>query len=99
MNTYANTSTPYSHPIVALAVAFTIKSEQQPGVEMSLRNAEQAGLPRGITPEEAARYSKELIDSLRKLAIGQKYHRLAQLLEAAESEAEALAAQPERKSA
>jgi hypothetical protein len=66
---------------------------------MHLRNADLTGLPRGITPEEAARYSKELIDSLRRLALGQNYLRLAQLLEAAESEAESLATHPQRKSA
>jgi hypothetical protein len=62
-----------------------------------MRNAvavEKSPLPHGITPEDAARYSKELIDSLRKLALGQNYHRLAALLEAAESEAENLAAHP-----
>ena len=60
----------------------------------NLDAASKAALPRRITPEEAARYSKELIDSLRKLAIGQNYHRLAQLLEAAESEAESLSTPP-----
>jgi hypothetical protein len=60
-----------------------------------VRNTEshgKKGLPKGISPEEAARYSKELIDSLRKLALGQNHHRLAKLLEEAECEAETLAA-------
>lgn len=65
----------------------------------NLNAASKAALPRGITPEEAAQYSKELIDSLRKIALGQNYYRLAELLEAAESEAESLSTHRSSKSA
>jgi hypothetical protein len=74
------------------------------GGAMPLGHQDEAGqqpLPKGITPDDAARYTKELIDSLRKIAIGQNHHQLARLLEAAGIEAESLAAHkpPERKSA
>ena len=57
----------------------------------NMESRSKEALPKGISPQEAARYSKELIDSLRKLALGQNHHRLAKLLEEAESEAETLA--------
>lgn len=57
----------------------------------STETHDKKSLPRGISPQEAARYSKELIDSLRKLALGQNHHRLARLLAEAEVEAETLA--------
>jgi hypothetical protein len=95
----ANTrrGTPYSHLMVVSVVLFTLKCEQEIVLEGCVNNTESQGktaLPRGISPEESARYSIQLIDSLRKLALGQNHHRLAKLLAEAEIEAETLAAHP-----
>ncbi|HXL99719.1 MAG TPA: hypothetical protein VN932_07290 [Rhizomicrobium sp.] len=50
------------------------------------------GLPTGISPYEAARYTQELIDSLRELALSQRQLKLAELLAASAAEAGAIAA-------
>jgi hypothetical protein len=50
------------------------------------------GLPTSISPYEAARYTQELIDSLRELALSQRQLKLAELLAASAAEAGAIAA-------
>ena len=49
-------------------------------------------LPVGISPYEAARYTRELVDSLREIALAQSQLRLAELLAAVATEADAIAA-------
>jgi hypothetical protein len=48
--------------------------------------------PAGLSPSEVARYTKELVDSLREMALAQRHVKLAELLAAASVEAEQVAA-------
>jgi hypothetical protein len=58
---------------------------------MSLRYTPPDPPPGGITPEDSARYTAELIDSLRKIALKQGQALLAHLLSLAALEARAQA--------
>ena len=47
--------------------------------------------PQGISPAETARYTSDLLENLRKMAVGQGQDILAHLLELARFEAKSLA--------
>ncbi|HEY4115021.1 MAG TPA: hypothetical protein VGM17_13285 [Rhizomicrobium sp.] len=47
----------------------------------------------GVSASETANYTKDLLDGLRAMAIRQRHHRLAELLDAAAAEAERLVAE------
>lgn len=53
--------------------------------------ADGTGLPAGVSPCDAALYTKELVDSLREMALAQSQLRLADLLAAAAAEAQHIA--------
>ena len=51
--------------------------------------------PTPITPEDSARYTREMLESLRKIALGQGQATLAHLLGLAAMEARHLGGQPQ----